>query len=433
MTNSFLKKNLPAGLLIVIIFCVPLFIYYISIGKADSVSFGEAQQLLSGKDTSNILVDIRTESEFRLRHISASVNLPFPRIERIKDSAGLAPEYRKRKLLLICNSGIQSAIAAIQLKKSGIKHVYSIKGGIQRWRVSSEKPGLMKFSCYVDDKGKNEPFPFIKSSITDQYLMVFTGFIIKPVYMLISLLIFLMLLKRKEPDLKALRWAMLFFFIGEAFCSVNYLIFDDDSYMSEYIHSAGMVFCFGFVAYALMEFADERIIHFSDLFKKCSFRDLCPDCNKSKPFTCRLRKVFYLLISAVILLSFIPLQADIHAISYKTEILGTLYNNIHPTLHQIYEIRILPFFAIILSLASLLILILNRDNSLASAKIIFSASLGAWCFSFFRLVLFNVFADNLNGFAIWEEITEFIFIIAVLFILILWKVAPFFPLKKVNQ
>lgn len=430
MTNSFLKRNLPAGLLIVIIFCIPLFIYYISIGKADSISPVKAQQLLSGKDTSIILVDVRAESEFRLRHIIASANLPFTRIEKIKDTTGLTTEFRDRKLLLICNSGIQSAIAAIKLKKSEIKHVYSLRGGIQRWQVSSDRPGMIKFFCYVDGNGKTEQFPFIKSSITDQYLMVFTGFIIKPLYMLISLLIFLMLLKRKEPDLKALRWAMLFFFIGEAFCSVNYLFFNDDSYMSEYIHSAGMVFCFGFVAYALMEFADERIIHFSGLDKKCSFRDLCPDCNKSKPFTCRLRKLFYLLISAVILLSFIPLQADIHAISYKTEILGTLYNNIHPTLHQIYEIRILPFFAIVLSLASLLSLLMNRNNSLTSAKILFSASLGALCFSFFRLILFNVFADNLNGFAIWEEITEFIFIISVMIIFILWKVTPFSPFKN---
>ena len=243
--------------------------------------------------------------------------------------------------------------------------------------------------------------------------------------MLISLLVFIMLYKRKETDLAVLKWAMLFFFIGEAFCSVNYLIYNDDSYLSEYIHSSGMVFCFSFFIYAMFEFIDKRIIHFSDMHTRCSLMGLCPDCNKLKPQTCRLRKLFYLLIMAVIILSLIPLHAETHAVSYKTEILGTLYSNIHPTLHQIYEIRILPLFSVLLSLASLVTLLLKRTNSLAAAKVMFSASTGALLFSYFRLVLLDIFIDNLNGFAIWEEFTEFIFIFSVIFILLLWKAVSF--------
>jgi len=109
-----LKNKLLACFLVITIFAVPLVIYYFLIGRADSLSVDKAQQLISVPDTSVILVDVRSENDFRLRHINESVNLPFESIEKIKDSAGLPGVFRNRKLLLICNSGIQSAIAAIK-------------------------------------------------------------------------------------------------------------------------------------------------------------------------------------------------------------------------------------------------------------------------------------------------------------------------------
>ena len=53
-------------------------------------------------------------------------------------------------------------------------------------------------------------------------------FVVKPVYTLLALLIVVLLWKQSASDLAALRWGMLFFFLGENACAANYLLFRGD-------------------------------------------------------------------------------------------------------------------------------------------------------------------------------------------------------------
>ena len=78
-------------------------------------------------------------------------------------------------------------------------------------------------------------------------------FVVKPIYTLLSLMVIVVLWNSASSDLVALKWGMLFFFVGENICAINVLVFKETSYLLEYGHSIGMVICLGFVTYAMLE------------------------------------------------------------------------------------------------------------------------------------------------------------------------------------
>ena len=68
--------------------------------------------------------------------------------------------------------------------------------------------------------------------------------------------------------------------------------------------------------------------------------------------------------------------------------------------------------AALLFAASFFALRLKRDG-VAPAKILFCMAAGFFGFSFFRLMLFYPFRDNLLWFSNWEELTELFYIAGV--------------------
>ena len=113
-----------------------------------------------------------------------------------------------------------------------------------------------------------------------QYLVVITSFVIKPIYMLMAVILVVVLRRQTKPDLVALRWSCFFFFAGEAFCAINYAGFNECSHLMEYLHSFGMVLAFAAGAYAVMEMLDLRVIRFSDPAKPCQVAGMCRGCTK---------------------------------------------------------------------------------------------------------------------------------------------------------
>ena len=117
----------------------------------------------------------------------------------------------------------------------------------------------------------NTRVDFQDLSFFEQSAAVATAFLIKPIYTILAFLIFIFLWKKVEPELKALKWSMIFFFVGENFCAANFLFTENhDVYLFEYFHSLGMVLSFGFASFALVEGIDRYAIHFSESDKKCS-------------------------------------------------------------------------------------------------------------------------------------------------------------------
>lgn len=256
-------------------------------------------------------------------------------------------------------------------------------------------------------------------SYFEQSAVVATAFVIKPIYTILSLFIVIVLWKRVELELKALKWSMIFFFIGENFCAANFLFTENhDVYLLEYFHSLGMVLSFGFAAFALIEGMDRYATHFTEPDKKCSFTSFCRRCIKYEPVTCGLQSFLIFVGIAGALVALMPLRAELQVVSYNTKIWGTLYNYNHPIIYQVFEFRYFPLLASGLFFAAALILWVGRDNRLHMSKMIFAAGVGPFGFSLFRFIVFHGFRTNLAWMDFWEEITEFIFILGV--ILVLW-------------
>jgi rhodanese-related sulfurtransferase len=78
-----------------------------------------------------VLVDVREESEFAADHLPGAVLLGKGIIER--DIEGKYPEL-ETPLVLYCEGGFRSALAADNLQKMGYTNVVSMAGGIRDWR-----------------------------------------------------------------------------------------------------------------------------------------------------------------------------------------------------------------------------------------------------------------------------------------------------------
>ena len=118
------------------------------------------------------------------------------------------------------------------------------------------------------------------------------AFAIKPLHMLGTLVLIVILWRGIAPDLAALRWALVLFFLGEAFCLLNYLVFSDRSQLFDYLHGCGMALAFGFTGFALLEGIDRRLVHFSDPEHPCAAQPLCRGCIKHTRVPCGLRRAF---------------------------------------------------------------------------------------------------------------------------------------------
>ncbi|MBT8330979.1 MAG: hypothetical protein KJP06_01500 [Deltaproteobacteria bacterium] len=255
-------------------------------------------------------------------------------------------------------------------------------------------------------------------SFFEQSAAVATAFLVKPIYTILALLIFIFLWKRIEPELKALKWSMIFFFIGENFCAANFLFTENhDIYLFEYFHSLGMVLSFGFASFALIEGIDRYVIHFAEPDKNCSLTPFCRRCIKYEPVACGLQSFLIFVSIVCALVALMPLSSELHLVSYNSRIWGTAYNYNHPIIYQFFEFRYFPLLASVLFLAAALILRFGRHNRLHLSKMIFAAALGVFGFSLFRFIVFQGYRTNLVWMDFWEEVTEFIFILGVISIL----------------
>lgn len=252
--------------------------------------------------------------------------------------------------------------------------------------------------------------PFI-IPLWEQTVLFAAAFIIKPLYMSISLVIAFMLRGRFEAELTAVSRGMVLFFLGELACAGNYLIFHDKSLLMEYWHNYGMVSAFAFFAYALIEAFDERLVHYSDEVKKCALLPQCGSCYKQRDMSCTLLIMFIYVVPAFFVVAAMPLTAPIGSRFYSGLVLGEQVLFGHPLLNQMIEVRFFPAVAAFFFLLSYLVLFLQREKGFAIAKILVALGLGPLLFSLMRFVCFWGYGDHPLWADVWEEFTEFLFIV----------------------
>jgi hypothetical protein len=269
----------------------------------------------------------------------------------------------------------------------------------------------------------NPPFQAMK--LLEQWLAVFIAFVLKPAYMLLSLLLIIWLWRQPAADLVALRWGLIWFWLGENGCSVDFLFYSRGSDFWEYVHGYGMAAGFAFVIYALLEGLDHRLVKFSPDTERCSALNLCRGCIKYTETNCGLKRIFALLIPAAMVISVMPLTASFIRTNYDTRILGSVYNYCHLVTSQLFELRFCAGLAFVLLAASALALRFKRNNPVAASKMLFAAALGPLSFGLLRMFFVATFSENLMWFDFWEEITEFLFVLGTAWVLWVFRQALF--------
>lgn len=91
----------------------------------------EFQELIQGKNT--IILDVREPDELvEEGFIENSVNIPLGQLE---ENLGAIKDLKSdTRILTYCRSGIRSGKAADKLINLGFKNVYSLDGGITKWK-----------------------------------------------------------------------------------------------------------------------------------------------------------------------------------------------------------------------------------------------------------------------------------------------------------
>lgn len=96
-----------------------------------SIPVQDAHEKIKNKE--NVLIDVRTQSEFEDHHINGSVNIPLDNLLDFKEEI----KTSKKQPIFVCKSGSRSSKACELLQKGVLDEVYSLEGGIDEWKESN--------------------------------------------------------------------------------------------------------------------------------------------------------------------------------------------------------------------------------------------------------------------------------------------------------
>ncbi len=413
----------------------PIVGYWLLFGGIPTVTPQEAKRLLREGSGGVALADVRSPESFSAGRIDGAENWPLAAILKAQSPDDLPAELRGKTLLLVCDVGMASRVAAWHLNERGIKPAFSVRGGVQEWirSAANEQPRRRPaagdqildwlrdgtepqggaFDRWRIGQDRVVEFPFRRSPVLEQAAAVIAYFFFKPIYMALSVVVAAMIWRNRSPDIVALRWGMVAFFLGEAACAVNYFGYCETSYLWEYLHGFGMLVSFGFVAYSLLEGIDRRILRLSSVDDRCAAFSLCGGCVKYGEPSCALKQMFFVITPTLLVVSLMLPTADWRDSSYNTLVFGTVYNYAHLRVHQQFENWCCALAAVAMFAASISILAVKRENSIAAAKIAFAAGMGPLTFGALRMALGAAYDQNRVWYLFWEETTELLFIFGV--------------------
>ena len=93
--------------------------------ESREISYKKMQEMLK-KDTSIILLDVRSKQEFNEGHLNGAINIPLYDLESKIDSL---PD-KTRTIIIYCASGYRSKQAKNKLENIGYEKVYNLKNGL---------------------------------------------------------------------------------------------------------------------------------------------------------------------------------------------------------------------------------------------------------------------------------------------------------------
>ena len=82
------------------------------------------------KDTSMVILDVRTPEEYAQGHVPGAINIPYDKLESRANELLAA---KKKDVVLYCHSGTRAAIAAQTLKAQGFGKLLHLEGDMVKW------------------------------------------------------------------------------------------------------------------------------------------------------------------------------------------------------------------------------------------------------------------------------------------------------------
>lgn len=81
-----------------------------------------------------LVVDVRSESEFREGHIPGSINIPYAQLqERISELR----DAGERPVVLVCALGNHSSAAGKMLRQQGFQDLWRLRRGLESWKAET--------------------------------------------------------------------------------------------------------------------------------------------------------------------------------------------------------------------------------------------------------------------------------------------------------
>ncbi len=396
--------------LILIGMIAPPVIFWVSFMRTPSITPEKARQILTASKQDAVLIDVRSESEFQKISLKEAVNIPWDAISSESQQSWGEMLKNKKHIFIICRLGALSALATDKLHQLGYPHALNVQGGMDSWLDGGKRTRDIEIMRVKTPHGETDAVPRFQSTLFEQAVICVAAFFLKPLYEIISLVLVIMLWKSREPDIAALRRSMIAFFMGENACAVNFLFFNEQSNLLEFLHTYGMLVCFGFASYALLKTIDIRIIKFSQKKDRCALLPLCKQCYKYQDVSCNLRVLSLFAILAGIVVAFMPLTAELESYYYVTKVFGDDVIFGHSMIQEIFEVRLYPLAALFFFVLSFLILYFRKEMGIETSKVLFAIGLGPLSFSLMRFLCFWGYSGNPLWAEAWEEITEFLFI-----------------------
>jgi hypothetical protein len=235
-----------------------------------------------------------------------------------------------------------------------------------------------------------------------------SGMVIKPVYMLLAFVLVVWLWRVRAPSVAMLRRAFACFFVGEAFCALEFFVGRSGfSAPLDYLHGLGMLAFGALLPWAIFRILDERVLHFTGPEDRCVLQRFCGRCWKREAVSCGPHRLFIFVAPALAVIALMPLDTPLQPVHFVSRV-GTsdvIYGM--PVFNQILEFRVYPIVACLLMLGTVWSL-LGGVAGVRRAERPFFLGLGVMAFSVFRFLLLHAYRDIPPWSDFWEEVTELV-------------------------
>ena len=377
----------------------------------DRVEPSAVRSAIGGSDAA-LVIDVRDRREYEAAHIPGALAIPFDGV----DGFFARTEVSKDKpVVVVCAHGRLSILAAASVRAGGFGNVRSLAGGIQRWQAEGNAVEPGPGNAVPPDQLKP---PFMPLSKFEQVIVVVTGIVIKPVYMLLALVVALWLRRSKDASVVLVRRGMLAFFAGEAFCALDWMVGRwSEVHPIDLLHGAGMVAMGVLAPWGLFRILDDRFLHFANPADRCTVQRFCGHCWKREAVSCAPHNLFLLAAPALGVLALVPLCGPILSRHWESQVFLSSETYGVPIINQLIEWRLFPILGALLMLLTVFRL-RGGPASIQRAQLPFFGGFGLLSYALFRFLLHNTFQGPLFWSDFWEEVTELLAVLTIA--LFLW-------------